>query len=121
MDAMKPAIPTVLCGVSGRHNFGDLLFLHVAASLPGQGNLLFVCFALHDVRCHAGRRLSVLRQLVDRPTNIIYIGGELLTCDALQAAIQGLHFLLCPYHRLAALRFIYVGKLYADRLEQISC
>jgi hypothetical protein len=96
MDAMTqdaaPAIPTVLFGAFDRHNFGDLLFPHIVAALLNDKNLLFAGLAERDLRRHGGHRVRALAQFAahwgDRPANIIHVGGELLTCDAWEAAVM---------------------------------
>ena len=78
--------PTILFGAFDRHNFGDLLFPHIAAALLQNKNLLFTGLAERDLRCHGGHQVRALAQLAAgwgaRPANIIHVGGELLTCDA---------------------------------------
>ena len=84
--------PTILFGAFDRHNFGDLLFPHITAALLQGENLLFAGLAERDLRCHGGHQVRALAQLAagwgDRPANIIHVGGELLTCDAWQAAVM---------------------------------
>ncbi|MDP3844739.1 MAG: polysaccharide pyruvyl transferase family protein [Oxalobacteraceae bacterium] len=85
-------IPTVLFGAFDRHNFGDLLFPHIVAALLARKDLLFAGLAARDLRSHGGHRVSALAQLAahwgERPVNIIHVGGELLSCDAWEAAVM---------------------------------
>lgn len=85
-------IPTILFGAFDRHNFGDLLFPHVAAALLESENLVFAGLAQRDLRAVGGHRVRALAQLVaewgERPVNIFHVGGEILTCDAWQAAVM---------------------------------
>jgi len=85
-------IPTILFGAFDRHNFGDLLFPHITAALLEGKNLLFAGLAERDLSCYGGHRVRALSQLSadwgERPVNIIHVGGELLTCDAWQAAVM---------------------------------
>lgn len=86
------SIPTILFGAFDRHNFGDLLFPHIAAALLQEKNLLFAGLAERDLRCYGGHRVKALTQLAahweEHPVNIIHAGGELLTCDAWEAAVM---------------------------------
>ena len=82
--------PVVLFGAFDRHNFGDLLFPHLAAAmLPGR-ELLFAGLAGRDLRPWGGHRVEalpgLLARLAGRPLTLIHVGGELVTCSAWQAA-----------------------------------
>jgi len=85
-------IPTILFGAFDRHNFGDLLFPHIAAALLEDNHPLFAGLAQRDLSCYGGHPVSALAQLAadwgERPVNIIHVGGEILTCDAWQAAVM---------------------------------
>ncbi|QDZ30505.1 polysaccharide pyruvyl transferase family protein [Noviherbaspirillum sp. UKPF54] len=82
----------MLFGAFDRHNFGDLLFPHVAAALLGRKKLVFAGLARRDLRRFGGHRVQALAQLAaqwkNRPLHILHAGGELLTCDAWQAAVM---------------------------------
>ncbi len=93
---MAPAagarIPVILFGAFDRHNFGDLLFAHVASALlPGQ-DLVFAGLAERDLRRHGGHRVVALASLAlgagAPPCSLIHVGGEILDCDAWQAAVM---------------------------------
>lgn len=85
-------VPTILFGAFDRHNFGDLLFPHITAALLERNNLIFAGLAERDLSCFDGHRVRALARLAadwdERPANIIHVGGELLTCDAWQAAVM---------------------------------
>ncbi|PWB50812.1 MAG: chromosome condensation regulator RCC1, partial [Nitrosomonadales bacterium] len=96
IQSMKPNspadIPILLFGAFDRHNFGDLLFPHVAAALLPGRKLIFAGLAERDLRPYGGHQVRALSQLAlelgNRPLNILHVGGELLTCDAWQAAVM---------------------------------
>jgi hypothetical protein len=82
--------PLVLFGAFDRHNFGDLLFPHVAqALLPGR-ELHFAGLAQRDLRGFGGHAVTALpalaTALAGRPATVLHVGGEILTCSAWQAA-----------------------------------
>lgn len=83
---------TILFGAFDRHNFGDLLFPHIAAALLPGKDLIFAGLAERDLRGHGGHQVHALAQLAaawgDDAVNIIHVGGEILTCDAWQAAVM---------------------------------
>jgi hypothetical protein len=85
-------IPTIMFGAFDRHNFGDLLFPHIAAALTPAKETLFAGLVQCDLRLDGGHEVEALAQLAARygecPVNIIHVGGELLTCDAWQAAVM---------------------------------
>jgi len=77
--------PPTLFGAFDRHNFGDLLFPHLlAAQLPEQA-FEYCGLAARDLRAFGGHRVT---QLPARPMQLIHAGGELLTCNAWQAAVM---------------------------------
>lgn len=84
--------PTILFGAFDRHNFGDLLFPHIVAALLPDKNLIFAGLAARDLRQLGGHRVEPLTQLAVRyanqPVKLIHVGGEILTCDAWQAAVM---------------------------------
>lgn len=91
---MKPDqdVPTILFGAFDRHNFGDLLFPHIVAAQSKSKDLIFAGLAERDLRAHGGHRVRSLARLAaelgGRPVDIVHAGGELLTCDAWQAAVM---------------------------------
>jgi hypothetical protein len=82
----------ILFGAFDRHNFGDLLFPHIAAALMPEGHLVFAGLASRDLRPYGGHPVQALAQLATdwgpRPATLIHVGGELLTCSAWQAAVM---------------------------------
>src|SRR5512135_395773 len=83
---------TILFGAFDRHNFGDLLFPHITAALLERNSPIFAGLAERDLSCFGGHRVRALARLAadwgEHPANIIHVGGELLTCDAWQAAVM---------------------------------
>lgn len=84
--------PIILFGAFDRHNFGDLLFVHVAAALLQGEDLVFSGLANRDLRACGGHEVQALAQLAAgwgaRPATLIHVGGEILTCSAWQAAVM---------------------------------
>ena len=109
--------PFILFGAIDRHNFGDLLFPHIAAALlPGQ-HLVFAGLADRDMRPYGGHPVAALSRLAadwgEHPAVLIHVGGEVLTCDAWQAAVM----LLPPeqaQHTIA-----YLEKVPQERLNWV--
>lgn len=85
-------VPTILFGAFDRHNFGDLLFPHIAAALLSDRNLRYAGLLARDLRCYGGHQVRALAHIAaeqdTRPVNLVHVGGELLTCDAWQAAVM---------------------------------
>ncbi len=107
------ATPIIVFGAFDRHNFGDLLFAHVAQAMLVQAGvdparLRFAGLATRDLRPVGGHAVQALADLVARqadaracpqpharpatlghpPAVLVHAGGELLTCDAWQAAVM---------------------------------
>ena len=84
--------PTLLLGAFDRHNFGDLLFPHIAAALLPGSWLIFAGLAERDLRPFGGHRTHALAHLAaelgNMPVRIIHVGGEILTCEAWHAALM---------------------------------
>lgn len=89
------SVPLILFGAFDRHNFGDLLFPHIAAALLGERQPIFAGLASRDLRAVGGHRVTALSELATRYRNdrvdILHVGGELLTCNAWEAAVMLLH------------------------------
>ena len=85
-------LPTLLLGAYDRHNFGDLLFPHIAAALLPGSRPIFAGLAERDLRPFGGHRTHALVRLAaelgNLPVRIIHMGGEILTCEAWQAALM---------------------------------
>jgi hypothetical protein len=108
-------VPILLFGAFDRHNFGDLLFPHIAAALLKGKRLWFAGLAERDLRSDGGHQVGAVAQLAaqwgERPVNILHVGGELLTCDAWEAAVM----LLPPQQ--ARETIAYFGARQQDRLD----
>ena len=84
--------PTILYGAFDRHNFGDLLFPHIAAALIPGIEPIYAGLAERDLRPFGGHRVQALAALTAeygrQPLNLIHVGGEVLTCEAWPAALM---------------------------------
>ncbi|HKT98094.1 MAG TPA: polysaccharide pyruvyl transferase family protein [Paraburkholderia sp.] len=100
----RPSAParTVLFGAFDRHNFGDLLFPHVLECMLAPRAVCHAGLATRDLRACGGHAVRAFGALAasahDAPLNVIHVGGELLTCDAWEAAVM-----LAPPDRVQAL------------------
>jgi polysaccharide pyruvyl transferase WcaK-like protein len=91
-----PTPPTLIFGAFDRHNFGDMLFAHILARLLAEQSPdvrpIFAGCAQRDLRASGGHDVAALSQLAqrfrDEPVTLIHAGGELLTCDAWEAAVM---------------------------------
>ncbi|MDR5767011.1 MULTISPECIES: polysaccharide pyruvyl transferase family protein [unclassified Caballeronia] len=89
----------IVFGAFDRHNFGDMLFAHVVAALLAERRPnvepIFAGCARRELRAHGGHGVAALSQLAarwrDEPVVLIHAGGELLTCDAWEAAVMLKH------------------------------
>ena len=55
--------PVILFGAFDRHNFGDMLFPHVAAALLPDREPIFAGLAERDLRAEGGHRARRFRRL----------------------------------------------------------
>lgn len=82
----------IVFGAFDRHNFGDLLFPHIVAALLPQQSLRFAGLLARDLRSWGGHQVEALPQLAaalqEPPLTLIHAGGEVLTCEAWQAAVM---------------------------------
>lgn len=115
MASASSSSAVIVFGAFDRHNFGDLLFAHVAAALLDGRQLVFTGLAGRDLRPWSGHRVMPLSEVAaswrDYPVILFHAGGELLTCDAWEAAIMLLppdeaqrvirHFAARPDERLS--------------------
>ena len=89
---MADDTPILLFGAFDRHNFGDLLFPHIAAALLPGRRLFHAGLAARDLRPYGGHQTRAIaplaEELRDQPLHILHVGGELLACDAWQAAVM---------------------------------
>lgn len=87
---MATDFPVILFGACDRHNLGDLLFPHIAAALLAPRAVVVAGLAARDLTPVGGHRVralgEVLREFPGAP--VIHAGGELLTCDAWEAAVM---------------------------------
>lgn len=77
-------LASVWFGAFDRHNLGDILLAHVAAEERG-GAASFAGLATRDLTPWGGQRVVALESFT-APLRLIHVGGELLDCDAAQAA-----------------------------------
>lgn len=84
--------PTILFGAFDRHNFGDLLFPHIVGRMLARDDVRFAGLAARDLRRYGGHQVAAVAQLTASPgttsPNIVHVGGELLTCNAWEAAVM---------------------------------
>ncbi|MCP5277531.1 MAG: polysaccharide pyruvyl transferase family protein [Thiobacillus sp.] len=84
--------PLILFGAFDRHNFGDLLLAHVAASTHQDSPLVFAGVAARDLRPWGGHAVQAIADLArewgDRPADLCHVGGEILTCSLYEAAVM---------------------------------
>lgn len=84
--------PLILFGAFDRHNFGDLLFPHLAAALLPGRRLIHAGLAERDLRVYGGHRVraltGVLGALEPGGADLMHVGGELLDCTAWEAAVM---------------------------------
>lgn len=77
---------TVLFGAFDRHNLGDIL-LALIAERETSGPVVFAGLAARDMTPFGGPRVVPLAEAVaGAPVRLVHVGGELLDCDAAQAA-----------------------------------
>lgn len=93
MTPQSPRTPILLFGAFDRHNLGDLLFPHVAtAMLAPDIPLHFTGLAERDLRRHGGHLVESVSRLATEfdgnPLHLLHVGGELLTCNAWEAAVM---------------------------------
>jgi len=98
--------PLILFGPCDRHNFGDLLFPHIAAALLPGRELIVAGLAARDLRGYGGHAVRALGEvqatLGTQPVDLLHIGGEILTCTAWQAAV----ILLAPPEAPALITYL---------------
>ena len=96
----------LLFGPCDRHNFGDLLFPHIAAALLPGRELIVAGLAARDLRVYGGHVVRALDEvratLGTQPVDLLHIGGEILSCTAWQAAV----ILLAPQEAPALIRYL---------------
>jgi len=84
--------PVIVFGAFDRHNFGDLLFAHIAASLLKPRPVVFAGLAERDLTSHGGHHVHAIADLArewgGRPAHLVHAGGETLTCSLYEAAVM---------------------------------
>ncbi|WP_322101504.1 polysaccharide pyruvyl transferase family protein [Paraburkholderia sp. J41] len=87
-----PLTPAVIFGAFDRHNFGDLLIARVVARQLPRRELLFAGLAARDLRNEGGFATHALAQIArfarGREIDVIHAGGEVLGCNAWEAAVM---------------------------------
>ncbi len=85
-----PESRTIIFGAFDRHNFGDMLFAHIAAKELGDRNVVFAGIVERDLTQWGGHRVEALQKIARDTvrTDLIVAGGEVLTCPAWQAAVM---------------------------------
>jgi hypothetical protein len=87
--------PPVFFGAFDRHNLGDILLGHVAAAQCATHGAAFAGLVTRDLTRCGGQCVAALTAWMT-PLSLIHVGGELLDCDAAQAAYMleqpGLHW-----------------------------
>lgn len=85
-----PYPATILFGACDRHNLGDLLFPHVVAAMLGDIHAPVAGLKTADLLSSGGHRVlaldTVARTLGMQAVNLIHVGGEILSCEAWDAA-----------------------------------
>ncbi|KWR87757.1 polysaccharide pyruvyl transferase family protein [Cupriavidus sp. IDO] len=84
--------PTILFGAFDRHNLGDLLLPHVIKRLIAPASLRYGGLRARNLTTLGGFRVHALTRLAaslgDTPVEIVHTGGEILTCNAWEAAVM---------------------------------
>ena len=89
---MAEPSPVIVFGAFDRHNFGDLLFAHIAAALLLPRAVVFAGLAERDMTAWGGHRVAAIADLAaawgDRPAHVVHAGGEILTTSLYEAAVM---------------------------------
>lgn len=88
--AHPESAPLILFGACDRHNLGDLLFPHIAADLLAPREIVVAGLAACDLTPFGGHRVRAIGEVLREfpGATLIHAGGELLTCDAWEAAVM---------------------------------
>lgn len=88
----NPQPEIILFGAFDRHNFGDILFPHVLARMLPDRRTRFAGLRECDLRPYGGHWVESISALAASPSDeafdLVHAGGELLTCDAWEAAVM---------------------------------
>ena len=82
--------PVILFGACDRHNLGDLLFPHIAEKLLAPRAAVVAGLAARDLTPFGGHRVRTIGEVLREwpEATVIHAGGELLCCDAWEAAVM---------------------------------
>jgi len=82
--------PLILFGACDRHNLGDLLFPYLAAALLAPREVVVAGLAARDLTPFGGHRVRAVGEVLHEHPGapMIHVGGELLCCDAWEAAVM---------------------------------
>lgn len=83
--AAPPGPPPLFFGAFDRHNFGDILLGHMAIHDAGVAAPRCAGLAECDLSACGGFRVTPV-DAITTPVTLIHVGGELLDCDAAEAA-----------------------------------
>lgn len=84
-----PHCPVILFGACDRHNLGDLLFPHVLAALLPEPPYAVAGLVDRDLRSWGGHPVrAVGAALPSGRFALVHVGGEILTCEAADAALM---------------------------------
>jgi hypothetical protein len=88
--AQQPRMPPILFGACDRHNLGDLLFPHIAAKLLEPREVVVAGLAARDLTPFGGHRVRAISEVLQEWPHApaVHVGGELLACDAWEAALM---------------------------------
>lgn len=79
--------PLILFGAFDRHNLGDLLLARVADRLCSPRETIAAGLHRRDLRASGGLA-TVAMSTLDAAADVLHVGGELLCCDAFDAAVM---------------------------------
>lgn len=85
VPAAPPVLPPLFFGAFDRHNFGDILLGHIAVREAEVAVPRCAGLAERDLRACGGFLVAPVDALT-APVTLIHVGGELLDCDAGEAA-----------------------------------
>ena len=88
--AHPESAPLILFGACDRHNLGDLLFPHIAEKLLAPREVVAAGLAARDLTAFSGHRVRAIGEVLQEwpGAPLIHVGGELLCCDAWEAAVM---------------------------------
>ena len=84
-SSAPPDPPPLFFGAFDRHNFGDILLGHMAVRDAGVAAPRCAGLAERDLSACGGFRVGPV-DAITTPVTLVHVGGELLDCDAAEAA-----------------------------------